>query len=217
MKPSPESASLPRRESPESSGRDDQSTVDAPPSETTGPINRPNATPSFLPARTVSRSRHRLVFAAVALLPALPAQAAPVDFNREIRPILSDKCFNCHGPDESSRKAKLRLDTRAGALLAENATAAITPGRSAESELIFRITSTDPEEVMPPPEAKLGRLTPTEVATLKRWIDEGAGYQSHWSFAPPDLAAQAPTRLVTHRPPRLRLSGQPPAATPARG
>ena len=194
MKPSPDSASVPRREFPESYGRDDQSTVDAPPSETTDPINRPNATPSFLPARTVSRSRRRLVLAAIALLSALPAQAAPVDFNREIRPILSDKCFNCHGPDESSRKAKLRLDTRAGALLAENATAAITPGRSAESELIFRITSTDPEEVMPPPEAKLGRLTPTEVATLKRWIDEGAGYQSHWSFAPPDLAAQAPTR-----------------------
>jgi hypothetical protein len=99
---------------------------------------------------------------------------APVDFGREVRPILSDKCYNCHGPDEGSRKAKLRLDTRAGALHVENATASILPGRSAESELVFRITSDDPEEIMPPPDAKIGRLTPTEVAILKRWIDEGA-------------------------------------------
>ena len=112
------------------------------------------------------------------------AAPTPVDFGREVRPILADKCFNCHGPDESSRQAKLRLDTRAGALHAENATAAVTPGRSAESELIFRIMSNDPEEVMPPPEAKIGRLTPAEVATLKRWIDEGAPYQNHWSFEP---------------------------------
>lgn len=131
------------------------------------------------------RLRFSVFLLASLLAPAgLSGATAPIDFGREVRPILSDKCYNCHGPDEGSRRAKLRLDTRAGALHAENATAAITPGRSAESELIFRITSTDPEEVMPPPDAKIGRLTPAEVATLKRWIDEGAPYQNHWSFEP---------------------------------
>ena len=123
---------------------------------------------------------------------AFAAVPTPIDFGREVRPILSDKCYHCHGPDESARKARLRLDTRAGALHAENATAAVTPGRSAESELIFRITSTDPEEVMPPPEAKIGRLTPAEVATLKRWIDEGAPYQNHWAFEPLKPVASPP-------------------------
>lgn len=131
------------------------------------------------------RLRLSVFLLASLLTPAgLPGATAPIDFGREVRPILSDKCYNCHGPDEGSRRAKLRLDTRAGALHVENATAAIIPGRSAESELIFRITSTDPEEVMPPPDAKIGRLTPAEVATLKRWIDEGAPYQNHWSFEP---------------------------------
>ena len=131
---------------------------------------------------------------------------APVDFGREVRPILSDKCYNCHGPDEGSRKAKLRLDTLAGALHVENATASIIPGRSAESELIFRITSDDPEEIMPPPDAKIGRLTPTEVAILKRWIDEGAPYQNHWSFeplkpvAPPATPVSTISTLATHLP-----------------
>ena len=117
---------------------------------------------------------------------AVPAAlaAAPVDFGREVRPILSDKCYHCHGPDESARKAKLRFDTKAGAFREKNGAAVIIPGHSADSELMFRITSTDEDEVMPPPEAKLGRLTPAEVATLKRWIDEGANYQNHWSFEP---------------------------------
>ena len=112
------------------------------------------------------------------------AGAAPVDFGRDVRPILSDKCFHCHGPDESARKARLRFDTREGALRLKNDSAVIIPGKSAESEIIFRVTSTDTEEMMPPPEAKLGRLTAAEVATLKRWIDEGAPYQAHWAFEP---------------------------------
>ncbi|MEI6467747.1 MAG: c-type cytochrome domain-containing protein, partial [Verrucomicrobiota bacterium] len=118
------------------------------------------------------------------LLAAARVASAPVDFNREVRPILSDKCYHCHGPDESGRKAKLRFDTKEGALRVHNDTVVIVPGKSAESEIIFRVASTDAEEVMPPPEAKLGRLTAAEVATLKRWIDEGATFQSHWSFAP---------------------------------
>lgn len=112
------------------------------------------------------------------------ACAAPVDYGRDVRPILSDKCYHCHGPDESGRKAKLRFDTREGALRVRNEVAAIVPGKSTESELLHRVRSTDTEEVMPPPEAKLGRLTDAEIDTLKRWIDEGAPYQSHWSFEP---------------------------------
>ena len=122
--------------------------------------------------------------------------AAPVDFGREVRPILSDKCFHCHGPDESGRKGKLRLDTREGALREKNDSTVIIPGKSAESEIIFRVTSTDPEEMMPPPDAKIGRLTPAEVSILKRWIDEGAPFQNHWAFEPlapvPTPATQIP-------------------------
>jgi hypothetical protein len=117
-------------------------------------------------------------------VPVLGRAAAPIDFNRDVRPILSDKCFHCHGPDEAGRKGKLRLDTFEGATRTRNDVTPIRPGRSAESEMIFRITSTDTEEMMPPPDSKLSRLTAAEVDTMKRWIDEGATYQSHWSFAP---------------------------------
>jgi hypothetical protein len=110
------------------------------------------------------------------------ARAAPVDYDRDVRPILSDKCYRCHGPDEKARKAKLRLDTKEGAFRVRDGEIVIHPGDSAKSELIFRVTSDDSEEVMPPPEAKLERLTPQQVATLTRWIDEGASFQSLWSF-----------------------------------
>ncbi len=128
------------------------------------------------------------------ILPAVAGAAvAPVDFNRDVRPILSDKCFHCHGPDETGRKGKLRLDTFEGATRTRNDLTPVVPGRSAESELVHRITSTDTEEMMPPPDSKLGRLSAAEVAPLKRWIDEGATYQSHWSFAP---VAAAPLPAV---------------------
>ncbi len=133
----------------------------------------------------------RIPITALALaLAASRAGAAAIDYGRDVRPILSDKCYHCHGPDESSRKAKLRFDTKEGALRVKDGVAAIVPGKSAESELVFRITSTDSEEVMPPPEAKLGRLSAAEIDTLKRWIDEGAPYQTHWSFQP--LASVTP-------------------------
>jgi len=142
----------------------------------------------------------------VLALPAVLQAAAPVDFNRDVRPILSDKCFHCHGPDEEGRKGKLRLDTFEGATRVRNDVAPIVPGRSAGSEVIFRITSTDTEEMMPPPESKLGRLTAAEVETLKRWIDEGAAYQSHWSFAPlalgppPAVSAALPAGVGARNP-----------------
>ena len=122
-----------------------------------------------------------LVFLSLALLP-LRSAPAPVDFRRDVQPILSDKCYHCHGPDEKGRKAQLRFDTKEGTFRAKNGSAVIVPGKSADSELIFRVISHDDEEVMPPADSKIARLTPAEVATLKRWIDEGAPYASHWAF-----------------------------------
>ncbi len=114
---------------------------------------------------------------------ASPAATASekLTFNQDIRPILSDKCFFCHGPDSNKREADLRLDVRAAALEGE----AFVPGKPDQSEMITRILSAKPKEHMPPAKSKLGDLTPREVATLKRWIAEGAEYQEHWSFIPP--------------------------------
>lgn len=106
--------------------------------------------------------------------------AAPVAFNRDIRPLLSDNCFHCHGPDASHRQADLRLDDREAAVAA----GAIVPGKAASSPLIERVRATAPELVMPPPEAHK-TLTPAQQALLARWIDEGAAYQKHWAYEPP--------------------------------
>jgi hypothetical protein len=103
-----------------------------------------------------------------------------IDFNRDIRPILSDKCYFCHGPDSDRREADLRLDVRDAAIKA----GAIVPSSVGDSTLLDRIAHEDPDEVMPPPKTKLARLTAAEQALLKRWIEEGAEYQSHWSFVP---------------------------------
>src|SRR6185312_1136503 len=103
-----------------------------------------------------------------------------IEYNRDIRPILSDNCFSCHGPDSSRRKARLRLDLRESALRRD----AFVPGSPGESVLIDRILSEDPEEIMPP----LGShktLTPKQKQMLQRWIAEGAKYQTHWAFVPP--------------------------------
>lgn len=128
--------------------------------------------------------RRNAIVLGLGLLAAARVAEAAVDFNREVRPILSDKCFHCHGPDESKRKAKLRLDTKEGAFRLKDGEAVIVPGKSAESELIHRVLSKDEDEAMPPPDSKLGVLTAAEVDTLKRWIDGGAAYQSHWAFVP---------------------------------
>ncbi|MBM3868885.1 MAG: DUF1553 domain-containing protein [Verrucomicrobia bacterium] len=114
---------------------------------------------------------------------------AKVSFNREIRPILSEQCFSCHGFDAKHRKADLRLDTREGALADNDGVRAIIPGDPAKSELWKRLLSTDPEEVMPPPEAHKPKLTAKQRDTLRRWIEEGALYEPHWAFTAPQRPA----------------------------
>src|SRR5437899_5157713 len=110
--------------------------------------------------------------------------AEPVDFSAQIRPIISSKCFSCHGPDESARKAKLRLDLRDEAIKGRKGVRAIAPGDLDKSELVRRITTTDPDDIMPPP--KSGRtLSAAEIDLIKRWIQQGALYTPHWAFVKP--------------------------------
>ncbi|QOV91183.1 DUF1553 domain-containing protein [Humisphaera borealis] len=125
---------------------------------------------------------------------ARPVVAAepPVDFSREVLPLLSDNCFHCHGPDEKGRKAKLRLDTREGAYRVKEDVAVVVPGNSAKSELVKRIFSDDPDDMMPPPDG-VRKLTPAQRQTLKRWVDEGAKWGTHWAFVPPTAKPAEPT------------------------
>ncbi len=118
------------------------------------------------------------------------AWGAEVGFNRDIRPILSNHCFACHGPDEKKREAKLRLDVRENAIEERDGVRAIVPGKPDESELIIRILTHDRDELMPPPKSKKPAVTAAQVATLRRWIEQGAKYESHWAFMP--LAGAAP-------------------------
>jgi hypothetical protein len=118
-----------------------------------------------------------------------PKADARVDFNFQIRPILSDKCFNCHGPDSRNRKAGLRLDTREGAFgKTESGNQAVVPFDLESSELVARVTSSDPVERMPP--KSLGRaLSAQEIELLRKWVGEGAEWKAHWSFLAPTAAA----------------------------
>lgn len=109
-----------------------------------------------------------------------------VSFNRDVRPILADKCFHCHGPDAPTRKAELRLDTAEGVL--NHKMPVVVPGKSNESLLVKRIFSTDESEVMPPPDSKK-TLTPQQKETLKKWIEQGAKFQKHWAFEPINKSA----------------------------
>lgn len=118
------------------------------------------------------------------------AMGEEIDYNFQIRPILSDKCFKCHGPDAAQRKADLRLDIKEGAFAAlkdQPGHFAIVPGNLEKSELWRRITSTDTSEMMPTPSSNL-TLTPTEIELIGKWIKQGAPYQPHWAFIPPQIA-----------------------------
>jgi hypothetical protein len=114
--------------------------------------------------------------------------AGPLSYNRDIRPILSDKCFSCHGPDNEHRAADLRLDTPDNGENYDGAYFAIVPGDPEASEVVSRIHSTKSRLVMPPPKSKL-TLTDDEKKLIERWIQEGAKYESHWSFITPKRPA----------------------------
>jgi hypothetical protein len=135
-----------------------------------------------------TRSCDRLRFLVIGLLLTGLAGTAhggpPVDFNRDVRPILVENCFQCHGPDKGKRKANLRLDTEDGARADRNGRRAVVPGDLGRSALYRRVSAADEEERMPP--ARSGkRLTARQVEVLRRWIEQGANWQKHWSLIPP--------------------------------
>lgn len=127
------------------------------------------------------------LLALAALVVASSAAAAPapklgVDFNRDVLPIFSENCFHCHGPDEQTREAKLRLDTKDGLLRTQKPV--VVPGKAMQSELFKRLVTKNADDVMPPPKAKK-TLTPAQIETVRRWIDAGAPHATHWAFTPP--------------------------------
>ncbi|HKI33904.1 MAG TPA: DUF1549 domain-containing protein, partial [Gemmataceae bacterium] len=117
---------------------------------------------------------------------AAPPAPAKVDYNFQVRPLLADRCFVCHGPDEKKRKAKLRLDDPAVARRV------LAPGKPDESELVRRITTADPAERMPPRKSNL-TLNNEEIDLLRRWVAEGAEYKPHWAFLPPPDVVPLPS------------------------
>ena len=126
--------------------------------------------------------KHVNLISLAALLTTATARAqdtAPaIDFNRDIRPILSENCFHCHGPDGEARKGDLRLDIEA------DAAAALAPGDLSSSEVWHRVSSSDRDELMPPPKSKR-RLNAKQKGLLKRWIESGAKYAEHWAYVAP--------------------------------
>lgn len=125
-----------------------------------------------------------LLCTALEILARPVAAAEPVNFSRDIRPILSNTCYKCHGPDEKERQADLRLDTADGLLARSSVqTAIVAPGNSNASELYRRVASDNPEIKMPPPSSGK-RLAPEQIALIRRWIDEGAEWRPHWAFVP---------------------------------
>ena len=107
-----------------------------------------------------------------------------IDFNRDVRPILSDACFHCHGPDASERQASLRLDSRKGLMADRGGYAVVSPGDLKNSAILDRITHPDPDQRMPPADSGR-RLNRTQIEQITRWIEQGAVWRKHWSFRPP--------------------------------
>jgi mono/diheme cytochrome c family protein len=147
------------------------------------------------PTRSSRGIAARLLIGLAASLPLATMEAATkdkpgtpttIDFNRDIRSLLSDNCFACHGPDDKERKARLRLDIRADALMpAKSGERAIVPGDASKSELMARITAKDADDIMPPP--KTGKkLTEHQIELLRRWVQEGAKFEGHWAFTRPE-------------------------------
>jgi hypothetical protein len=135
-----------------------------------------------------------LCLGTLAMLP-LPA-AEIVDFARDVRPILSDRCFACHGPDEANRRVGLRLDTEEGAKKVRGTHIPVVPGNPAASEILKRVAPDIPARRMPPPYSDRKPLTEKEVATLRAWIEQGAKWEGHWSFTAP---VRPPEPVVKNR------------------
>ncbi len=135
----------------------------------------------------------RAVLLLLILVSALSAEE--IRFNRDIRPILSENCFFCHGQDPKHREAKLRLDVRAEALLEHDSGFAIVPTHPEKSEIIKRLLTHNPDDQMPPP-ASNRKVTPAQIELIKRWISQGAPYEKHWAFIPPE---KAPSPALTDR------------------
>ena len=138
-----------------------------------------------MPPAVENRSRRAYECAVIRPLVTLAlvssALAEPIDFSKQIRPILSENCFFCHGPDDKKREADLRLDDEAAAKKNNDGVIAVVPGNPEKSALIQRIVSTDPDEVMPPPKQHK-TISPEQVALLKEWIKQGAKWGKHWSY-----------------------------------
>ena len=122
----------------------------------------------------------RLTITALILWSSLPALSAPLSYNRDVRPILAENCFSCHGPDKNAREAKLRLDVREDALDKE----AFVPGNPGDSELVLRINTDDEEELMPPRKSHKV-LTSEQKKILEEWIKQGGEYEPHWAYIAP--------------------------------
>jgi mono/diheme cytochrome c family protein len=139
---------------------------------------------TFVPARASGVLLIAALTSAGTLIAADNKRSSEIEFNRDIRPIFSDKCFTCHGPDQANRKTKLRFDTEAGAKQDLGGRFAILPGDPDRSELIRRITS-DKKALRMPPVSSGRTLSAEEIETLRRWVAQGAGWQKHWSLIPP--------------------------------
>ncbi len=148
----------------------------------------PNRSPASF--AVLLNARTLLTMAACAFAGAATGATAAdkVSFNTHVRPILSNNCYYCHGPDEEHREAKLRLDVREAAVADLGGYAAIVPGKPDESEVMKRINTHDEDDLMPPVKSKK-KLTAEQKETLKRWIEQGATYERHWAFEPPKRSA----------------------------
>ncbi len=142
--------------------------------------------------------RHTIFTTLLALGSIHAAAPEEVEFNRDVRPILSENCFACHGFDPKHREADLRLDTSEGATEDRDGSRGIVPGDVSKSDVWARITSTDPDEVMPPPKSHKQPLTTRQRAILKTWIEQGAKYERHWSFEPPKRSPDVRGHPIDH-------------------
>ena len=130
-----------------------------------------------------------IVLLGLAITSPLAAKDETVNFNRDIRPLLSDRCYKCHGPDEKQRQAGLRFDLQQGAMSeTESGGIAIVPGKLSSSLIIQRITSDDPEERMPPVDSDK-ELSQDEIELITRWVKQGATWEGHWAYIAPQRPA----------------------------